>query len=93
MASQPPLLKQLADKHAFDILVTDLVMPGINGLELAARLAETRPRLKTVYTSGYSADVLEGRQLPDNSLSTYLQKPYSSFELLEKIGGLGVGGH
>ena len=84
---------ELADKHAFDILVTDLVMPGMNGLELAARLAETRPRLKTVYTSGYSADVLEGRQLPDNSLSTYLQKPYSSFELLEKIGGLGVGGH
>ena len=63
-------------KDKIDLLLTDLVMPDrMNGRELAERLWVDRPRLKVIFTSGYSAEVV-GKDFVLRSGLRYLQKPY-----------------
>jgi two-component system cell cycle sensor histidine kinase/response regulator CckA len=62
-------------------LLTDLVMPDrINGRELAEKLWSERPRLKVIFTSGYSADVV-GKDFVLQGGLNYLQKPYEPQKL------------
>jgi signal transduction histidine kinase/DNA-binding response OmpR family regulator len=67
-----------------DLLVTDVIMPGLNGRQLADRLAKERPGLKVLYTSGYAADViaLQGSLEPGMA---YLPKPFGAAELAAKV--------
>ena len=67
-----------------DLLITDMVMPGISGPDVALQLAQVRPELKVLYVSGYTDHPLitEG-QLPDRT--TWLQKPFTRDELLSKV--------
>ena len=67
-----------------DLLITDMVMPGISGPDVALQLAQVRPELKVLYVSGYTDHPLitEG-QLPDKA--TWLQKPFTRGELLAKV--------
>ena len=63
-------------KEQIDLLLTDLVMPDrMNGRELAETLRAERPRLRVIFTSGYSAEVV-GRDLVLRHELNYLQKPY-----------------
>lgn len=69
------------NKKRIDLLLTDLVMPDhINGRELAEKLRAERPRLKVIFTSGYSADVV-GKDFVLQRGATYLQKPYDPQKL------------
>ena len=74
----------LAADHEFDLLLTDVVMPGISGLELAARVRQTYPGASILFMSGYSPDLAgPGHALPvDTAL---VQKPFSEGTLLEAI--------
>jgi CheY-like chemotaxis protein len=67
-----------------DLLVTDMVMPGMSGPDVAAQLAQVQPELKVLYVSGYTEhpSITEG-QLPDRT--TWLQKPFTRDELLSKV--------
>ena len=67
-----------------DLLVTDVIMPGLNGRQLADRLAKERPGLKVLYTSGYTADViaLQGSLEPGME---YLPKPFGAAQLSAKV--------
>ena len=67
-----------------DLLVTDVIMPGLNGRQLADRLVEERPGLKVLYTSGYTADViaLHGSLEPGME---YLPKPFGAAQLSAKV--------
>jgi PAS domain S-box-containing protein len=58
------------------LLVTDVVMPEMNGRELATRLRATRPDLKTLFVSGYSASALAPRGVLDPGVH-FLQKPFT----------------
>jgi hypothetical protein len=58
-----------------DLLVTDLVMPGMNGRELARRLESMRPGLRTLYTSGYGEDVVARHGVLEPGI-TFVEKPY-----------------
>ena len=60
-----------------DLLLTDVIMPGLNGRQLADRLVVERPGLKVLYTSGYTADVitLQGSLEPGME---YLPKPFGA---------------
>ena len=70
-----------ANKRKIDLLLTDLVMPDrLNGRELAEKLRAERPRLKVIFTSGYSADVV-GKDLVLQRGLHYLQKPYDPRKL------------
>ncbi len=68
-------------KDRIDLLLTDLVMPDqMNGRELAEKLWAERPRLKVIFTSGYSADVV-GKDFVLRRGLNYLQKPYHPHKL------------
>lgn len=67
-----------------DLLLTDLVMPDMNGEELAHKIMENFPDIPVLFTSGYSDDLLKiNGQLKQKV--NFLQKPYSITSLLKKI--------
>lgn len=63
-----------------DAMVSDVVMPGMRGPELATRLRDDRPDLPVVFISGYTADALTSAELSSTS-SVFLRKPFTSEEL------------
>jgi CheY-like chemotaxis protein len=63
-----------------DVLLTDVIMPGMSGVELADRLAESLPNLRVVLMSGYTA----GAEFEDK-YSRLLAKPFSPVALLERV--------
>ena len=66
------------------LLFTDVIMPGTNGVELAKILAERRPDMKVLFTSGYTDSVVIRQGLEAATLEL-LHKPYSSQELAAKV--------
>ena len=67
-----------------DLLFADIVMPGMNGVALAVYLAEHRPGLRVLLTTGYGAELLDEqrRDFP------VIGKPYHGAEIAAAIGGL-----
>ncbi|HEY3284350.1 MAG TPA: PAS domain S-box protein [Armatimonadota bacterium] len=78
-------LQRLADlSEPLDVLVTDVVMPGMDGQALAERLAEHRPGLKVLFASGYAPGVLARHGVVDGA-SAFIQKPFTSEALVRKV--------
>ena len=73
-----------AFKEHIDILITDVVMPGIGGRELAKKLVSLRPGIRVLYLSGYTEDavVTPGALGPS---SAFLQKPFTLQNLAKKV--------
>jgi hypothetical protein len=67
-----------------DLLITDVVMPGMTGPELAGRLAAQRVELRSLFVSGYRHDTLEHQGLLDRRLNL-LTKPFPASELLKRV--------
>jgi PAS domain S-box-containing protein len=72
-----------ADVAALDILITDLVMPGLNGRQLADRLGAPRPDLPVLFISAYSRGVITHRA-GDHGVG-HLEKPFTAAALTEKV--------
>jgi CheY-like chemotaxis protein len=66
------------------LLLTDVVMPGINGRVLAERLLTTRPDTKILYMSGYTDSFIAGHGVLDQS-TNLLYKPFSEEKLIERV--------
>jgi PAS domain S-box-containing protein len=66
------------------LLVTDVILPGMNGKTMAEGLQRLIPQLKVIFTSGYPADVISSRGVLDRGTG-YLQKPFSPESLARKI--------
>jgi CheY-like chemotaxis protein len=66
------------------LLITDVVMPGMTGRELARLLMALRPSLKTLYTSGYPANAIAHEGVLDPGVA-YLPKPFSPAQLAAKV--------
>jgi len=72
------------ESDAIDLVLTDIVMPGkVRGHELAAQLSARKPSLKTILTSGYSADAI-GADTPLDKMRL-LKKPYAADQLLRVV--------
>ncbi len=65
------------------LLVTDVIMPGMSGIELANAMAESRPLMKTIFVSGYTDESKKTGSLPDAAV--FLQKPVNSNRLATVI--------
>jgi PAS domain S-box-containing protein len=67
-----------------DLVITDVVMPGLGGREMIKQLVETRPETKVLYLSGYTEDAI----ISDGSIekgTTFLQKPFTLQSLSRKV--------
>jgi two-component system, cell cycle sensor histidine kinase and response regulator CckA len=67
-----------------DLLLTDVVMPGMNGSDLSAQLVLHRPEMKVLFTSGYTEDTIVRRAVLDDGVS-FIGKPYSPGGLARKV--------
>jgi two-component system, cell cycle sensor histidine kinase and response regulator CckA len=81
-AATPGQALELATTHpgTIDLLVTDVIMPDMNGRDLAGRLADIYPDLKTLFMSGYTANVIAHHGVLDKGV-LFLQKPFSKKQL------------
>jgi two-component system cell cycle sensor histidine kinase/response regulator CckA len=73
-------------EHAepFDLLVTDVLMPGMNGVDLARQLLKTQRVARVLFVSGYPDDVVR-QHLSWEATAHCLQKPFTPTELAQKI--------
>jgi CheY-like chemotaxis protein len=85
VAAAPAQAIELAAQVEFDLLVTDVVLPGMDGQRLAAELRSRKRELRVVYVSGYPRDGLVESEL--NQGTRFLQKPYSTDELSRTVRG------
>jgi PAS domain S-box-containing protein len=77
---------RVAEKHGdeIDILITDVVMPGMGGRELAKRLMAMRPKIGVLYLSGYTEDAIVNHGALDPG-TAFLQKPFTLQKLAQKV--------
>jgi len=75
-----------AEKHSgpIQLLLTDVIMPGMNGRHLADRLTELRPAIKVLYLSGYASDLIAQYGVLDPEI-LLLEKPFTLRALLIKV--------
>lgn len=73
-------LAHLRNEAEVDLLFTDVVMPGLNGFEVARRAQEEVPGLKVLFTSGYATDLTAAGRL--------LRKPYRPSQLAGEIAAV-----
>jgi PAS domain S-box-containing protein len=87
LAAQTPVQAlRLVDEHPGELhlLITDVVMPEMNGRTLAEKLGATRPNLKCLFMSGYTADVIAHQGILDEGLN-FIQKPFGSDDFASKV--------
>jgi CheY-like chemotaxis protein len=84
---------EVAERHAGDIhlLLTDVVMPKLNGRALAEALLKRRPTVKVIYASGYSDDAIMRPGAPEQG-AHWLVKPYVASNLAQKVRDVLDGG-
>jgi two-component system cell cycle sensor histidine kinase/response regulator CckA len=77
---------ELAARHegTIDLLVSDVVMPGMLGTEVAERLVEARPGTRVLYMSGYAQPVLASQGTLEPGIAL-LEKPFTAEDLLGAV--------
>ena len=85
-ANTPDAAINLAREHAGKILLlmTDVIMPGMNGLNLAQNLRNIYPDIRCLFMSGYTADVIAHHGVLDEGVH-FIQKPFSLLEISTKV--------
>jgi PAS domain S-box-containing protein len=85
-AATPGRAMEIAKEHgdAIDLLITDVIMPEMNGRDLANELQVLYPELKVLFMSGYTANVIAHRGVLDEGVN-FVQKPFSNHGLAVKV--------
>lgn len=84
--SLPETAMRLAGEHKgeIDIFITDVVMPGINGRDLAGKLMAQVPKAKCLFMSGYTADVIASKGMLQECVN-FIQKPFTMQDMVAKV--------
>lgn len=77
-------LKYIEECEQIDLLITDIIMPELNGRQLAARILSKQKNLTVLYMSGYTSSVITDHGVLEEGVA-FLQKPFRFNELLHKI--------
>lgn len=72
------------EREVFDLLLTDIVMPGLDGIELARRGAELDPAMKIVFITGFAAVALSSGS-PTPAGAKVLSKPFHLREIVDEV--------
>jgi DNA-binding NtrC family response regulator len=85
-AHQPDEALKIVEQYdgKIDLLVTDVVMPEMNGKELRYRIGTYHPEIKVLFISGYTADVIMHRGILQENVN-FLQKPFTVEKLVNKV--------
>ena len=83
-ANAEQALEELAKKEDYNLLITDMIMPGMDGETLIKKAREAYPRLKALLMSGYSEDMARHSSLESKDLS-FIAKPFELNQLIEKV--------
>ncbi len=78
---------RICEEATVDVLLTDVVMPGMNGKQLRDRVVAIHPMIRVLYMSGYPREVLRSIDVMDEGTS-FLQKPFGAATLTEAISSL-----
>ena len=86
MADNPLNTAAFAAQHAgpIHLLLTDVVMPGISGKEIANQISAQRPEMKVIFVSGYTPNAIVHHGILDENLH-FLQKPFTAVTLTNKV--------
>lgn len=80
----PEAISHLEKHGNIRLLVTDVIMPGMNGLDLSLKLTSMQPKLKTIFMSGYTDNPVLRRDFGTPEVN-YIQKPFTLETLTEKV--------
>ncbi|MCF8113053.1 MAG: response regulator, partial [Desulfotignum sp.] len=85
-AATPAQALEKAQNHAgaIDLLMSDVVMPEMNGRDLATKIIALYPDIRLLFMSGYTANVIAHQGILDKGVA-FIQKPFSMAELTEKV--------
>ncbi len=72
------------EERPVDLLVTDVVMPGISGRQLADRVTESRPGTRILFMSGYTSDVIARHGMLESNVEL-IEKPFTARELAQRV--------
>jgi len=84
-------LAMVQDQGRIDLLLLDVIMPGLNGREVFDRVAALRPGIKALFMSGYAESVVAQHGVLDEGIH-FIHKPFSHAALSQKIRGA-LAGH
>lgn len=76
-----------APEADFDLLLADIVMPGMDGIELSQKAVAVRPGLKVMFITGFAAVAL-GQRNPEHDRANVLSKPFHLKELVDQVESL-----
>ncbi|HJW85062.1 MAG TPA: response regulator [Candidatus Brocadiaceae bacterium] len=77
--------KFAAHKDTVQLLLFDVIMPKVNGMEAYRKIQEMRPDIKTIFMSGYSKDIIQNGNVFQGDAFRFISKPISPNVLLEKV--------
>ena len=85
-AASPEEAIMICENHddPIDLLITDVVMPKMNGKELKARIEAIQPNIRVLFMSGYTSRIIQIRGVLDEEFN-FIQKPFSTAELVCKV--------
>jgi FixJ family two-component response regulator len=84
VAGAPEALASTTDRQPIDVLVTDVIMPAMSGIDLAEQMLDRHPRIGVVLLSGYTAETLDLERVTARGV-LFVPKPVTSNQLLQAV--------